>query len=437
MLAFDDLPSYPVYNDHYDDDDDSSPNNIHHRPSTPPSNQKQHFAFWLMGILNNSAYVVMIAGAKNISEGGTGLVFIMNTLPSLCVKLSAPYWFHLVEYQVRIYMAAIFFSLSFCTVAFYADVTPEERLAPDYDFWHVEEMELLGVALSSLGGGLGEASLLALAGKYDSGKKGVNLTAFSSGTGLAGVFGFLWVALFHDWLQLSFTQTLLLANVLALAYGVTYYKLLSKEEDYQREDGAGNMQRLSTIEDSEHSSNIDEDENDELELIKKEAQKEQLRFSFKQNNSKTALMSNERGYKGLAATDDDDDDDHYDEDNVNNRNKNSNNSTESDDDYLFDEDALMESGGGRKSSSAKIPLDQLDVNNISFRDRLRLVGSLWPYMVPLFTVYFAEYALRSGAWTAIGFPVDDVQARSKFYENGNWLVRFQCLNFIHFFAHKV
>lgn len=31
-----------------------------------------------------------------------------------------------------------------------------------------------------------------------------------------------------------------------------------------------------------------------------------------------------------------------------------------------------------------------------------LAAVLWPYMVPLALVYFAEYAMQSGAWTAIG-----------------------------------
>ena len=29
--------------------------------------------------------------------------------------------------------------------------------------------------------------------------------------------------------------------------------------------------------------------------------------------------------------------------------------------------------------------------------------ALWPYMVPLLLVYFAEYAMQSGTWTAIGW----------------------------------
>ena len=57
---------------------------------------------------------------------------------------------------------------------------------------------------------------------------------------------------------------------------------------------------------------------------------------------------------------------------------------------------------------------------MSTGERLRLTLSLWPYMIPLFTVYAAEYALQSGVWTAIGFPVDVEEARNSFYTNSNW-----------------
>ena len=30
--------------------------------------------------------------------------------------------------------------------------------------------------------------------------------------------------------------------------------------------------------------------------------------------------------------------------------------------------------------------------------------ALWPYMVPLFVVYTAEYAMQSGTWAAMGIP---------------------------------
>jgi len=58
---------------------------------------------------------------------------------------------------------------------------------------------------------------------------------------------------------------------------------------------------------------------------------------------------------------------------------------------------------------------------MSVSERFFFVLRLWPYIVPLFTVYAAEYALQSGTWTAIGFPVDDIHSRDRFYEFSNWM----------------
>lgn len=76
-------------------------------------------AFWLLGLINNSgesccsmvlevpiqiinalnlllivfsAYVIMIAGANDISDGSVGLVYFCAIFPTLLVKLTCPYW---------------------------------------------------------------------------------------------------------------------------------------------------------------------------------------------------------------------------------------------------------------------------------------------------------------------------------------------------------
>ncbi len=64
----------------------------------PPSHRIP-LAFWCLGLMNNASYVIMLAAAKDISEGGTALVFIANIVPSLAIKLSAPYWFDKVSYH--------------------------------------------------------------------------------------------------------------------------------------------------------------------------------------------------------------------------------------------------------------------------------------------------------------------------------------------------
>jgi battenin len=63
----------------------------------------------------------------------------------------------------------------------------------------------------------------------------------------------------------------------------------------------------------------------------------------------------------------------------------------------------------------------LAVRHMTRSQRFRRVLELWPYMVPLFTVYAAEYACQAGAWTAIGFPLRDAAARNRFYFASNWL----------------
>ena len=57
--------------------------------------------------------------------------------------------------------------------------------------------------------------------------------------------------------------------------------------------------------------------------------------------------------------------------------------------------------------------------HVGTRAKLRQVLSLWPYMLPLSLVYFFEYALQSGVWAAVGFPLVNKGARKKFYDYSN------------------
>jgi battenin len=164
-------------------------------------------AFFLLGLLNNAPFVVMNAGAKSISEGSVALVYLANILPGLLIKSTAPYWLDTVPYWLRISVCTGCMVTSFCVVALSSDMY----------------VQLFGVAFSAAQGSMGEATLLALASKYDAAWA---LSAWSSGTGFAGVFGYTWVALFHLGLQLDFRTTLLVANVLGALYAATFFVLL-------------------------------------------------------------------------------------------------------------------------------------------------------------------------------------------------------------------
>jgi battenin len=309
----------------------------HHEVASSRNHLALFRTFWILGLLNNASYVIMIACAKNISEGGTGLVFLANVLPSLGIKLSSPWWFDRVGYNTRMMIATLCMVLSFLLIA-------TSHAFHQYKM----EWQLMGVALASAQCGLGEASLLALAGKRDSQlhleqypesgtnidpteppPKGQCLTCFSSGTGIAGVFGFFWKWFWNEWLGFSLSVTLWLAMSLAISYISVYRHTLWHDR---------------------HSENIMVVSAEEDIVVPLETQ------------------------------------------------------------------ALKTSQEQRSEIPAVTPIDEMN----SWQ-RLHLVLRLWPYMVPLFVVYVAEYALQAGTWTAIGFPLQDKEARDSFYEFSNWM----------------
>eukprot|EP00301_Raphidiophrys_heterophryoidea_P005223 c12219_g2_i1.p1 GENE.c12219_g2_i1~~c12219_g2_i1.p1 ORF type:complete len:453 (+),score=52.36 c12219_g2_i1:73-1431(+) len=166
-------------------------------------------AFWLLGLINNSSYVIMNAGAADISSGATGLVYLANILPTVILQFSAPYWFDKVSYKIRLGMCGLLMGASFVTVAF-----AKNQLA----------VALIGVGFASLQCGMGEATMLGLGTQYTDSR--ALLTMWSSGTGMAGVFGYFWVVLFHTWLSLSFKLTLLMALVLAVGFVTSFFVVL-------------------------------------------------------------------------------------------------------------------------------------------------------------------------------------------------------------------
>lgn len=49
-------------------------------------------AFWVLGLLNNSPYVIMMAFAKEIAPGAVGVVFVADVAPTFIIKMTAPCW---------------------------------------------------------------------------------------------------------------------------------------------------------------------------------------------------------------------------------------------------------------------------------------------------------------------------------------------------------
>ena len=132
-------------------------------------------AFFLLGLLNNLTFVLNSAGAGDILPDAIAVVYIIQSLPELLVKATAPFWWHRSTYRAKIIFTGCCFAVNMVLVSSNLGLPVP--------------LQLLGVALSDLGGGLGEASVLALSQFYED--PGWQLSAWSSGTGLAGVLGYL------------------------------------------------------------------------------------------------------------------------------------------------------------------------------------------------------------------------------------------------------
>ncbi|KAK3520185.1 hypothetical protein QTP70_017934 [Hemibagrus guttatus] len=309
--------------------------------------------FWLLGLCNNFAYVVMLSAAHDIlkqqesqnvtaptpgllhSHSGnssnsnrydcnpmsTAAVLLADILPTLLIKLTAPFVIHKVPYGFRILVCVATATTSFLVVSFSSTV------------W----MSILGVIFASVSSGLGELSFLSLTVYFSSDV----LSGWGSGTGGAGVAGaFLYSALTEAGLSPRVTLLImlifpgvmmirtLLPHILPLFLLSSYFLLLDFPPSFnQWRPGSG--------------SSSEEDFQEQRPLI-------------------------------------------VDDDN---------------EDYVQDEK------GGRDNGNAFFLLtEDRSTGPLTFSDKLHVLKGLLKFTVPLCVVYFAEYFINQGLLELLYFP---------------------------------
>ena len=135
-------------------------------------------------------------------------------IPSFFIKLTAPYYIHLVPYNVRI--------IAFCAISavgmLLVSYSATDRTAQGIT------IKMLGIVLASLSSGGGELSFLGLVSFYGQG----SLSAWGSGTGGAGLIGAGMYALLTTALGLSVRGTLLASAFLPLIMLVAFFVLLPR-----------------------------------------------------------------------------------------------------------------------------------------------------------------------------------------------------------------
>ncbi|XP_043940994.1 battenin [Protopterus annectens] len=201
--------------------------------------------FWFLGLCNNFAYVIMLSAAHDIlskqefpnngstvsqnsdpNEAGmlqsrddsrgntsrydcnkvsTAAILLADILPTLVIKLTAPFYIHHIPYSVRVSLCVLTAAGSFLIVSFSTGIG----------------MSFLGVVFASISSGLGEVTFLSLTAHFHS----VVVSGWSSGTGGAGIFG----ALSYSGLTqagISPENTLLVMLVVPVLMACSYFIIL-------------------------------------------------------------------------------------------------------------------------------------------------------------------------------------------------------------------
>ncbi|CAB3402211.1 unnamed protein product [Caenorhabditis bovis] len=205
---------------------------------------RNFFSFWVFGLCNNFAYVMMLSAAQDIltknenqtatkddehvdhclnststrfcNEMSTGIVLICNILPCFVIKILSPLFIHRIPYGVRVYFQIILIVISLFIIAFSNNVA----------------IALFGVTITSFASGLGENSFLALASHFPQ----YSIGAWCSGTGAAGVTGSFAYAVMTDPRLLDFSPktTMLVSNIVPLMFAFTYWKILVHPDTVQK-----------------------------------------------------------------------------------------------------------------------------------------------------------------------------------------------------------
>ncbi|XP_033744663.1 battenin-like [Pecten maximus] len=218
-------------------------------PNDIPHRKRNLFGFWWLGLCNNFAYVIMLSAAHDIlrEQGGgeghsntssntttpapvnssyerlhcnpisTGAILLADILPTLLIKLTAPFYVERLSYRFKVSTVTVFCLLSFVLVGFSGGI------------W----MSITGVVCASIGGGLGEVTYLS----YSSFFHRNVVSAYSSGTGGAGVFGALVYAGLTS-AGLSPKATTLCMVIIPIIMAVNFFLVIKKPQGHSTRESA-------------------------------------------------------------------------------------------------------------------------------------------------------------------------------------------------------
>ncbi|CCF55608.1 hypothetical protein KAFR_0A01700 [Kazachstania africana CBS 2517] len=207
--------------------------------NSPKTNRILFIYFWIFGLINNVLYVVILSAAMDIvgPKLPKSLVLLADILPSLSIKVLAPFFIHKIQYSFRV-ISLIFLS---CLGMFLVS-TKSIGVC------------LSGVVLASVSSGFGEITFLQLTNNYGL----TALSGWSSGTGGAGLFGSGVYMFLTSILHIPVNVALLLFAILPTGF-LCYYNLISTE--YSSLNASENENEIVPVLDHYQAQEYEEDSN--------------------------------------------------------------------------------------------------------------------------------------------------------------------------------
>lgn len=141
-----------------------------------------------------------------------GTVLLADVIPSVLVKFTAPYFIHVVPYNVRVWLFSAISACGMLLVGFSSTARDASGIT----------IKMAGIVLASLSSGGGELSFLGLTHYYGTS----SLAAWGSGTGGAGLVGAGAYALLTTTFGLSVRGTLLASAFLPLVMLFSFFVVL-------------------------------------------------------------------------------------------------------------------------------------------------------------------------------------------------------------------
>lgn len=166
------------------------------------------------GLVNNVLYVIILSAALDLVGPSVpkGVVLLADIIPGFLTKLIAPYFIHVVPYNVRILAFAAISASGMLLIA----LTPASRDGGTI------AVRMIGVMFASLSGGGGELSFLGLTHYYGH----FSLAAWGSGSGGAGLLGSGLYLATTTWFRLSERTSLLAFSFLPLIMVISFFLIL-------------------------------------------------------------------------------------------------------------------------------------------------------------------------------------------------------------------